>query len=212
MDTKADYYGILGAKKGANPDEIRRAFRKLAVKYHPDRNPGNKVAEAKFKEISAAYDILSNSVSRKNYDEVRSAPPPPMPNYPVADVSVEVELEAKDFERGVDKNVTVSRPRTCPDCRGTGRISERFQRTCQVCGGAGCQPCEWTGRVTFCARCWGKGSDRETTVIAVRVPAGTPPHGRQKLVANGNLWGLKGPFYVNANIVFKVLKPGIIVR
>jgi molecular chaperone DnaJ len=64
-----DYYGILGVKKGANSDEIRKAFRKLARKYHPDVNPGDKKAEEKFKEISEANDVLSDDKKRKIYDQ-----------------------------------------------------------------------------------------------------------------------------------------------
>jgi molecular chaperone DnaJ len=64
-----DYYGILGVKKKATPEEIRKAFRKLARKYHPDVNPGDKKAEEKFKEISEANDILSDEKKRKVYDQ-----------------------------------------------------------------------------------------------------------------------------------------------
>ncbi len=63
-----DYYSILGVSKTASADEIKKAFRKQAVKYHPDRNPNNKKAEDKFKEISEAYEVLSDSEKRKQYD------------------------------------------------------------------------------------------------------------------------------------------------
>src|SRR5208283_4501277 len=65
-----DYYDILGVKKSASADDIRKAFRKLARKYHPDVNPGDKKAEEKFKEISEANDVLSDAKKRKIYDQV----------------------------------------------------------------------------------------------------------------------------------------------
>jgi molecular chaperone DnaJ len=65
-----DYYGVLGVKKTATPEEIRKAFRKLARKYHPDVNPNNKQAEEKFKQLSEANDILSDPKKRKIYDQL----------------------------------------------------------------------------------------------------------------------------------------------
>ena len=64
-----DYYKILGVEKNASAESIKKAFRKLAVKYHPDKNPSDKVAEAKFKEINDAHQVLSNPEKRKRYDE-----------------------------------------------------------------------------------------------------------------------------------------------
>src|SRR3954469_23436366 len=68
--TKKDYYEILGVKKSASADDIRKAFRKLARKYHPDVNPGDKSAEEKFKALSEANEVLSDPKKRKIYDQV----------------------------------------------------------------------------------------------------------------------------------------------
>src|ERR1700676_3540815 len=68
--SKKNYYEILGVKKSASTDDIRKAFRKLARKYHPDVNPGDKAAEEKFKTLSEANDVLSDPKKRKIYDQV----------------------------------------------------------------------------------------------------------------------------------------------
>ena len=68
-DNKRDYYEVLGVAKGASDDEIKKAYRSLAKKYHPDMNPGDKEAEAKFKEANEAYDVLSDKDKRAKYDQ-----------------------------------------------------------------------------------------------------------------------------------------------
>lgn len=69
MAAKRDYYEVLGVQKDASADEIKKAYRKLAIKYHPDRNPGNKEAEEKFKEATEAYEVLSDDKKRPIYDQ-----------------------------------------------------------------------------------------------------------------------------------------------
>src|SRR5829696_7888260 len=64
-----DYYEVLGVERTASDDEIQKAYRKLARQYHPDRNPGDKASEAKFKEVAGAYEVLSDKEKREQYDQ-----------------------------------------------------------------------------------------------------------------------------------------------
>lgn len=81
-----DYYYILGVSRTASPEEIRRAYRKLSTKFHPDKNGGDKFFEDRFKEINEAYGVLANSAKRTAYDRASQqsseAPPPPRPDPP----------------------------------------------------------------------------------------------------------------------------------
>src|SRR6201991_4804039 len=66
--SKRDYYEVLGLAKGASAEEIKKSYRKVAMQYHPDRNPGDKAAEEKFKEAAEAYEVLSDNDKRAQYD------------------------------------------------------------------------------------------------------------------------------------------------
>src|SRR5918911_5487016 len=70
MATVRELYEVLGVSKGASAEDIKKAYRKLARKYHPDKNPGDAEAEERFKEIQGAYDVLSDPEKRKQYDQV----------------------------------------------------------------------------------------------------------------------------------------------
>lgn len=69
MAEKKDYYEVLGVDRSASADDIKKAYRKLAIKYHPDKNPGNKEAEEKFKEAAEAYSVLSDAEKKARYDQ-----------------------------------------------------------------------------------------------------------------------------------------------
>jgi curved DNA-binding protein len=77
MSQVADLYGVLGVPEGASPDAIKKAYRALAKRLHPDANPNDKKSEERFKELGQAYEILSDPEKRQRYDAMRRAPPPP---------------------------------------------------------------------------------------------------------------------------------------
>jgi len=93
-----DYYAVLGVAPGATDDEVKKAYRKLVLKYHPDRNPNDKQAEDKIREINAAYEVIGDVETRRTYerlrfgDEPREAPPDP--------AAILQAMEAKLFDEG----------------------------------------------------------------------------------------------------------------
>lgn len=115
--TARDYYEVLGVSKTVTDKEIRAAYRKLARKYHPDLNPGDKAAEAKFKEIQGAYDVLADAEKRKKYDIYGHAwehagqqqpGPGPRPSYrstytrtaPGGGPTIDYDMGGEDFDLG----------------------------------------------------------------------------------------------------------------
>lgn len=148
-----DYYSILGVDKNATQDEIKKAYRKLSKKYHPDRNPGNKEAEEKFKEINESYDVLSDVEKRKQYDN-----PNPFANFggfdygdfsfngfgfgnrkeqyePVQngdDIYVQVNIDINDIYNLGTKDITYLRKKKCSVCNGKAE-----KQICEHCRGTG---------------------------------------------------------------------------
>jgi len=130
--SKRDYYEVLGVSKGAAEREIKKAYKKLAMKYHPDRAQGDKSLEEKFREVQEAYEILSDERKRAAYDQYGHA--------------------------GVDPNRAGGGAGACPTCKGNGQVQMRqgffaVQQTCPTCSGKGkiisdpCSPCRGQGRV-----------------------------------------------------------------
>ncbi len=100
MSGKRDYYEVLGVKKNATPDEVKKAFRSQAVKYHPDKNPDNPEAEAKFKEASEAYEVLSDGGKRKVYDQYGHAGLEGQGFHPPEDIFVQFQDLFSEFFGG----------------------------------------------------------------------------------------------------------------
>jgi molecular chaperone DnaJ len=164
---RPDYYKVLGVGKNASAEEIKKAYRKLARQYHPDRNPGDKAAEAKFKEISQAHDVLSDADKRKAYDRggnplggfanfdpsafqggfgdilsnlfggAQRGGAQRAPEARGRDLETEVSLSFEQSVKGTQVPLAVPTSQTCPTCRGTGAKPGTSPRVCPVCNGRG---------------------------------------------------------------------------
>ena len=170
---KRDFYEVLEVKKGASPDELKKAYRTLAFKYHPDRNQGDDAAEAKFKEASEAYEVLSNDEKRRVYDQFGHAGLEGRGSVPPQDVYDHFQDMMADFFGasfgGAGRQRKAQRgPQPGRDIRAGVQISLRdavfgTKRDVQVVWPAACGECKGTGAEkgstpATCPGCRGKGT------------------------------------------------------
>jgi molecular chaperone DnaJ len=180
-----DLYEILGVAKGASADEIKKAYRKLARKYHPDKNPGDAEAEERFKEVQAAYDVLSDPEKRKQYDQVGprlfSGAGGRTGNYQwsgnigdLGDLGDLSDLLGGLFgrtsggagstrqrtrgQRGADVAVTINLSFEDSLKGLTTKIPVELETACSTCGGSGAEP---GTTPTICPQCRGRGVTAE---------------------------------------------------
>ena len=161
-ESKRDYYEVLGIGKDADEAAIKKAYRVLAKKYHPDMNPGDAEAEKKFKEASEAYAVLSDPEKRQKYDQFGHA---------ALDLILKDPCETCN---GTGAKPGTS-PETCPKCGGRGQVVYTSQsffgtvqnvQTCPNCGGSGKVIKE------KCSKCAGSGYIANRKKIKVSIPAG----------------------------------------
>jgi DnaJ-related protein SCJ1 len=152
-----DYYDILHVKRHASKQEIRKAYKKLSRKYHPDKNPGDKEAEDKFIKITEAYEVLMDDEKRniynnygkeglKNRQEQRGNPFSFFHNFNHGSaheerkgpsIKIDVVVSLKELYLGTTVDIDVNKRMLCPHCGGTGANSFDGYTTCHVCGGTG---------------------------------------------------------------------------
>ena len=160
----ADHYETLGVTRDATSEDIKKAYRRLARQYHPDANPGDPAAEERFKEISIAYETLSDPQKRQRYDMFgddragaagfsdfggisdlfasffgggfggTSSRRGPTRG---ADVLAEIELTLEEADTGIEREVEIETMNECPDCNGSGAAPGTFPSQCSECGGTG---------------------------------------------------------------------------
>ncbi len=160
-----DYYEILGVSRDASLDEIKRAYKKLAKKYHPDLNQGNKEYEEKFKKINEAYKVLSDSKLREQYDRFGTTDSSHA-GFDFSDFSddffsdifedffsggffgrrrrkekqeieVEIAITLEEAAKGTKKTIEIPTYVTCDRCNGSGAYSSEDIETCPICNGSG---------------------------------------------------------------------------
>jgi molecular chaperone DnaJ len=145
---KKDYYEILGVKKDASSDEIKKAYRTLAKEWHPDKNQGNKEAEEKFKEISEAYEHLSDKDKKAKYDRFGHSSNGGYRENPFAEhfrnakrqvrvgenMTLVLKLTLEEIYNGVKKRYKYKRTQSCGGCNGHGGTGTH---DCKTCGGSG---------------------------------------------------------------------------
>lgn len=176
---RKDYYTVLGVKKNASPEDIKRAFRALALKYHPDRNPDDAEAERNFREVAEAWQVLGDPETRARFDRMgplftpSGRPPRPdelnellmdafngllgrrRPGARGEDLRYTLAISLEQAASGVEAPLTITRVIRCRTCSGSGDAPD--DRTpCDACGGTGKSPTRRFLR-TDCPRCDGKG-------------------------------------------------------
>ena len=150
---KRDYYEVLGVEKNASADEIKKAYRKKAIQFHPDKNPGDKQAEENFKEAAEAYDVLSDPQKRQRYDQFGHAGVGGASQgggfggfggsrggrrvNRGSDLRVKVKLNLKEIANGVEKKIKVKKYVPCSHCHGSGAEGSEGVKTCDTCKGSG---------------------------------------------------------------------------
>ena len=163
MAEKRDYYEVLGVAKNANADEIKKAYRKAAIQFHPDKNPGDKEAEEKFKEAAEAYDVLSNPDKRARYDQFGHAGMSGAAGggaggfggfggggfsmedifsqfgdiFGGSDIRVRVRLTLAEIANGVTKKLKINKTVACDKCGGSGARDANTYSTFKTFNGTG---------------------------------------------------------------------------
>jgi molecular chaperone DnaJ len=176
-----NYYSVLGVDRKSTLDEIKAAYRKLAKQYHPDRNPGDKEAESKFKEIQEAYDVIGDVKKKSVYDDPFSPPPKAGTN-----ILSKVEIALEDVIADHTKEIVYEQECICGNCDGKGG---QFQK-CDYCNGAGyyinpnfnnlhiattCASCKGIGAsvTNICTECRGSGySGVQEKREIIKIPKG----------------------------------------
>lgn len=152
-----NYFETLGVSINATSEEIKRAYRKLSIKYHPDKNPGDKESEAKFHEMKEAYEILSDQNKRAKFQKsfIKKKKDKNLRRGKNLKIAIKADIEDVIFQR--KRTISVLRNGKCFDCNGTGSKSKSLKK-CNFCNGTGLQGFALAlGNTKKCLNCDGAG-------------------------------------------------------
>ncbi|MFN8674530.1 MAG: DnaJ C-terminal domain-containing protein [Candidatus Sericytochromatia bacterium] len=208
MSDYKNYYTILGVSKKSSLEEIKKAFRTLARKYHPDITKNNKVLEKRFKDIAEAYEVLSDNEKRKKYDKLSEKDWNNVKNQvdkkkesntfssffqslfgtvkdntiknikKINDIEKNISITLEEAYNGVQKDVSLPIEEDCPKCNGEGGVMG-----------------------TVCSKCHGKGFINESKILPVKIPSGVFNGSKLSIKNEGYGSGvLKGDLYLNVSV------------
>lgn len=156
------YYKTLNITSTASENEIKKAYRKIAVRHHPDKNPGNKESEEIFRKATEAYEVLKDERKREIYDQTKSTTPSRYERFRKgSDLIVNLKVGIKDLIEGKKRLIITKRKGMCPTCSGTGSKNKKLTK-CIYCNGTGVQGLALAmGNIKKCLYCQGAGSKPE---------------------------------------------------
>jgi molecular chaperone DnaJ len=235
----SDLYAVLEVDASVSPEDLKKSYRRLARQYHPDNNPDDPSAEARFKEVSQAYEILSDPDRRANYDRfgsdagtgnpfgagsvqdifdmffggISGRPQGRRGPQPGPDAEISVDITLDDAAFGATHDVSVTLPRRCTTCDGTGCAPGTKPATCVECAGLGeirrvrnsilgqmvtsspCPRCQGSGtRIDDpCKDCRGEGRKNVSSSLTIQIPAGVEDGSTMRLSDQGPAGPRGGP-------------------
>lgn len=208
-----EYYSILGLNEGASADEVKKAYRKMSKKYHPDLNPNNKKAEEKFKEIAEAYEILTGKQKPKNENPFGGNPFGGNPfGSRIRPLKLVLEVTLEESFYGKEKTVNYRAKDNCNNCGGEGGFEPQ---NCNQCGGHGhiqqgpfmfsCNNCGGGGKLykKTCYHCNGEGSVLKNKEIKIKIPRGVTEGTMFKYPNIGNF--IKGSGYGDVYFIIRII-------
>ncbi len=270
MATKRDYYEVLGIGKGADEGEIKRAYRKLAIQHHPDKNPDDPTAAEKFREAAEAYEVLKDPQKRAQYDQFGHAGPQAafggghggvnvdlndalesfLRNFGMGgfgdmfggggggggrqrgrSLQLRLKVTLEEAAKGATRTVKVTRQVPCAECHGSGAKAGSKPATCGQCRGQGrvrqvrqsllgqmvteavCPRCQGQGTIVEdpCGSCRGSGTVRGDEKLEIKVPAGVSTGNYMELEGKGDAGEMGAPAG-NLRVVLEVAEHDLFER